>query len=187
MRLVVGLGNPGGKYEGTRHNVGFDFIDYLAREHGVSLAAKWQARVAKARLWEHRVVLAKPETFMNNSGLAVGRISAYFHIPPEDVVVVHDDLDLELARLKLVMNRGPGGHNGVSSIISHLGGRNFARFRFGIGRPPAGMPASRYVLARFAAAERLEVDEAMPRLAAALKILLDEGAAKAMNLVNTGR
>ncbi len=184
MKLLVGLGNPGARYDRTRHNVGFRFLDYLAAEEGIVFGGKWQAQVAKARLWGHQVILAKPETFMNNSGQAVGRIVSYFGLDPADVIVVHDDLDLDLGRVKLVVNRGAGGHNGVLSIISHLHSREFARFRFGIGRPPAAMPVSRYVLARFAAEENEVVEAALPRLADGVRQVLEQGVTKAMNSVN---
>jgi len=184
MKMLVGLGNPGAKYDGTRHNVGFQCIDYLAAESGASFSAKWQSQVAQAVLFGHKAVLVKPETYMNNSGQAVGRIAAYFKIYREDIVVIHDDLDLDLARLKLVVNRGAGGHNGITSIISHLGGKQFARFRFGIGRPPREMPVSRFVLSKFSADERQLVEERLPRVAEGVDILFNDGIDKAMGEVN---
>ena len=121
---------------------------------------------------------------MNESGRSVGRIAAYYRVDPENIVVVHDDLDLELARVKVVVNRGPGGHNGIVSLISHLGSRNFARIRFGIGRPQSEIPVSRFVLTGFSPDEQGAVDQKIKEVEQYIKLIVEKGAISAMNLIN---
>jgi len=185
MRLIVGLGNPGEKYRGTRHNIGFQVLDYLAEQVDLSFSgSKWQAQVLKSTLWGESTVLVKPETFMNESGLAVGMISSYYRIASEDIIVVHDDLDLDLARVKVVVNRGAGGHNGISSLISHLGNKKFTRVRVGIGRPPGLMSASDFVLGRFNQGERKVISEKIPQICSDLRLIVEQGALGAMATIN---
>jgi PTH1 family peptidyl-tRNA hydrolase len=185
MRLIVGLGNPGDKYRGTRHNIGFQVLDYLAEQSGLQFSgSKWQAKVLKTMLWGESLVLVKPETFMNNSGLAVGMISSYYRVASKDVIAVHDDLDLDLGRVKLVVNRGAGGHNGIASLIQHLGDKEFSRLRVGIGRPPGKMPASDFVLGRFNSTEREIFAEKIPEICSDLRLIVEEGALSAMGLIN---
>lgn len=185
MQLIVGLGNPGAKYEGTRHNIGFQVLDYLAENNNLRFSdSKWRARVVKANLWGKSLLLVKPETFMNESGIAVGRIAGYYRVAIQDVIVIHDDLDLEVARVKIVVNRGAGGHNGIASLISHLGGREFPRVRVGIGRPPKEIPASEFVLARFNSAEQKIIAEKLSEIAHDIKLIVENGPVAAMGLVN---
>ncbi len=187
MHLVVGLGNPGKKYEQTRHNIGFMALDYLAEKEGVNFAdSKWEAKVAQVRMGEGKAVFAKPETFMNNSGRAVGKICSYYKIPPENVIVVQDDVDLELGRIKLVVNRGAGGHKGILSIIQHLGVKKISRIRVGIGRPPedSGMPVSRFVLAKFTSSEQSTLDLLLASVAEGIRLIFEQGAIGAMNQIN---
>jgi PTH1 family peptidyl-tRNA hydrolase len=183
--LLVGLGNPGGEYAMTRHNIGFLFLDYLAGRHGLALkSSKWQADTAKGALWGRPVVLCKPMTFMNRSGSAVGQVVRFYGMEPDRVVVIHDDLDLPFGRIKLVSNRGAGGHNGIKSLIDHLGTKDFPRIRVGVGRPPGETPASDYVLARFSGDEQRELPALFARLEEAVERLLAEGVAAAMNAIN---
>lgn len=185
MRLIVGLGNPGANYQGTRHNIGFQVLDLLASEHNVSFAdSKWQAKVAKCTLWGQHVILVKPETYMNESGRAVGAIASYYRVPPEDIVVLHDDLDLPLARIKVVCSRGAGGHNGILSLMSHLDSRDFVRIRLGIGRPDPSVPVKNFVLARFLPEEQGIVLQQMGTIYQVIRMVLEKGPVAAMSLVN---
>ncbi len=185
MRLIVGLGNPGEKYRSTRHNIGFQVLDYLAEQVDSPFSgSKWQAQVLKSTLWGKSAVLVKPETFMNESGLAVGMISSYYRVASEDIIVVHDDLDLDLARVKVVVNRGAGGHNGIASLISHLGDKKFTRVRVGIGRPPGLMSVSDFVLGRFNQDERKVISEKIPQICADIRLIVEQGALGAMVTIN---
>lgn len=185
MLLVVGLGNPGSKYENTRHNVGFMFLDYLAAQAGVAFkAGRWQAEVAKLSPECGGSLLVKPTTFMNLSGQAVARLAAYHQVEPDRIIVVHDDLDLEPGRLKVVFDRGPGGHNGIKSIIDNLGTRQFARLRVGIGRPPEFMAPAAFVLSRFNAEERTRLEEGFAEMAELVALVDRQGVVAAMNQFN---
>lgn len=186
MQLLLGLGNPGPEYAATRHNVGFLFIDFLAARHGISLKreSKWEAEVGKGALWGRQVLLAKPLTFMNRSGLAAGRIAQFYRLDPADLVVFHDELDLPFNSCRVAKGRGAGGHNGIRSLMEHLGSRDFTRFRIGVGRPPGERPAAGYVLAPFAAVERERLDQFFSFLEEGLQLLLLRDEKAAMNLIN---
>jgi len=184
--VIVGLGNPGKDYALTRHNIGFIFVDYLAAEHGLTFkGSKWQAETVKGQLWGQSVLLVKPQTYMNKSGLAVGQIANFYQVPNENIIVVHDDLDLELGRTKIVVNRGAGGHNGIRSLIEHLGGNDFVRFRFGIGRPQTAEAVSNYVLSRFSSPEQQVLAESLANLEQGVALLVSQGVMVAMNKVNS--
>lgn len=186
MRLIVGLGNPGESYQGTRHNIGFQALDSLAETHHVSFTeSKWQAKTAKGTLWGQPVILAKPETYMNESGRAVGQIASYYRISPQDIIVLHDDLDLALARIKVVCSRGAGGHNGILSLITHLGSRDFVRIRLGIGRPDPTMPVKNFVLARFLPEEQSIVHNQMGTIHQIIRLILEKGPLLAMSMINS--
>lgn len=185
MYLLVGLGNPGAEYLQTRHNIGFQFLDYLAARYGFAFGeSKWRALLAKTILWQENVLCLKPQTFMNLSGTAVVPAAEYYRVEVERIVVVHDDLDLPLGRIKIVTNSGAGGHNGIRSLIAQLGEKNFPRIKVGIGRPPGRMPVEKYVLSAFAAEERELRDQVLVEIAAAAELLLGKGLAAAMNAVN---
>lgn len=185
MLLIVGLGNPGAKYQGTRHNIGFQLLDYLGENNNFSFSAsKWRAQTARAEIWGEKLLFVKPETFMNESGQAVEGIASYFHIDPTDIIVIHDDLDLDLGRVKIVNNRGSGGHRGISSIIQHLHGREFTRIRVGIGRPPISMEVSDFVLGRFGSEERQILTVRMPQIEVALELIVKQGPLAAMAMIN---
>ena len=185
MRVVLGLGNPGAKYEKTRHNIGWRVIDELVSRyrlgHGRSehRAMTWDGRIAGAR-----VKLAKPLTFMNRSGEAARSLADYYRIPPEAILVVHDDLDTPFGALKLRRSGGHGGQNGIRSIVQHLGSKEFARLRFGIGRPPGRMNPVDYVLQGFYADERDEIPALAGRGADAIEAWLRHGIDKAMSDFN---
>ncbi len=185
--LIVGLGNPGAKYAHTRHNIGFQFLDYLEQQYSLRFSSsKWQADVIRTELWQKQVVLVKPETYMNKSGIAVGAIARYYRIQPANMIVIHDDIDLDVGRLKIVVGRGAGGHNGIRSIIEHMGDKNFSRIRVGVGRPELPIPVDRYVLSSFSKDEQVVMDEAMGDIAQGLELIVTEGANAAMNKVNAG-
>lgn len=184
MIAIVGLGNPGRRYRGTRHNVGSDVVDRVAAKLGVRLAGDGWVRIARARFGRAAVLLAVPETYMNVSGQAVSDLARRRRVHPEALLVVHDDLDLPLGRLRLRPGNGAGGHNGVRSIIEHLATRTFPRLRVGIGRPPAGVAAETFVLERFTPEERTVIDEAVERAANAALAVVSDGLEAAMNRVN---
>lgn len=185
LTLIVGLGNPGREYAGNRHNAGFQCIDRLAKAHGLSFSRRQaRARVARGEINGHRVLLVKPQTFMNASGEAVGQLARFYKIAPADVLVLYDDLDLSLGKLRLRPGGGSGGHHGMRSVIQHLGTEDFPRLRLGIGRPPGGMDPVDYVLSDFTVDERAEMELAFERAIAAIECFLDEGIDAAMNAFN---
>lgn len=171
--VVVGLGNPGRSYERTRHNVGFLVADELAKRHDGSWRAKRKAEAAPVGLGSKDVTLLKPTTYMNNSGAAL----AGFKV--EQLVVIHDDLDLPTGDVRVKVGGGPGGHNGLRSVIQHLG-NDFVRVRVGIGRPPVGMSVTDYVLGRMDSA----IKEAVPLAADAVEAVIETGPEAAMNRFN---
>jgi peptidyl-tRNA hydrolase, PTH1 family len=182
MKAIVGLGNPGGEYAGTRHNVGFDVIDEVARRWGAKLKA-WKSVAALAVVPTHGVVLAEPTTFMNLSGEAVQRISDFYDIQPSELLVVVDDVNLPLGRLRLRAAGSAGGHNGLRSVIQHMGPA-FARLRIGVGRGDPAWDLADHVLARFEREERPAVEEAIGRAADAAELFVAEGIDPAMNRFN---
>ena len=184
MIIVTGLGNPGRRYTGTRHNVGQEVVYLLADQLRVRLADDGWARTARGRLEGATLVLAIPETFMNLSGQAVRDLLRRRRRRPGDLLVVHDDMDLSLGHLRLRPGNGPGGHNGVRSIIEEIGTGEFPRLRIGIGRPPAGVDPTDYVLERFTPEERGTIDEAVTRAAEAVTVAATQGLAAAMNRYN---
>ncbi len=150
MHLIAGLGNPGRKYDNTRHNAGFRFLDRLAESEGLrfSAAPRFRAEIAEWRTGGEKALLVKPQTFMNNSGEAVGALARYHQIPTNDIIVAYDDLDLPPGRFRLKRGGGHGGHNGLKSLNAHLPDNGYIRVRIGIGRPPAGMEVTPWVLGR---------------------------------------
>jgi peptidyl-tRNA hydrolase, PTH1 family len=185
LYLLVGLGNPGDRYEATRHNIGFLALDYVADRHGLAFTeSRWQALFSKAVLWKETVILIKPQTFMNASGRAVAAVASFFKIPPDRIIVVHDDLDLPLGRAKIVSDRGAGGHNGIRSIISELGTNDFCRIRAGIGRPQPPLAVTHYVLSEFEPEERSKVEEELVVIEEAVRLIIENGMPAAMNRIN---
>ena len=187
-RLVVGLGNPGPEYAGTRHNIGFEVVERLADKLDCSLRKKirFAAKVGEVTLEVGKITLAQPQTFMNRSGAAVAALVKWSKVLPAEVLVVVDDADLPLGQLRLRLSGGSGGHNGLRSIIAALGGNEeFARLRIGIGRTlPAGADISGHVLGRFSAAERGAVDATVGTAVEAVECCLREGFAVGMNRFN---
>ncbi len=185
MKLVVGLGNPGEGYARTRHNVGFLVADRLARALGGDFTVrKFAAELAEGRAGPEKVWIMKPQTFMNHSGEAVGGALRFWKLGLEDLVVVHDDLELEPFRVQLKVGGGDGGHNGLKSVNAHVGGRDYARVRVGVGRPPPGMDPADYVLGKFSKADEAELDLAVALATDAARLTVELGPLKAMNQVN---
>jgi len=185
--LVVGLGNPGPSYAGNRHNAGYLTADVLAARAGVRFrAGKFRASTAEGRVAESGVIIVKPLTFMNDSGIAVGGISGYHRLDPEHIVVIHDELDLPFGAIRLKRGGGDSGHNGLRSVTAHLGTREYYRVRIGIGRPPGRMDPAAYVLRDFSAAERKELPFVVDRAADAVEALLADGLAAAQNAFHSG-
>jgi PTH1 family peptidyl-tRNA hydrolase len=186
LMMVVGLGNPGREYAHHRHNIGFQVVNALAGAHGLVFARRkgTKAHVAEGRVGTRRALLARPQTFMNLSGQAVGRLSRAHHIPPERILVVYDDLDLPLGRLRLRPEGSSGGHKGMRSIIESLGTQAFPRLRVGIDRPLGGGDPVDYVLHPFAKEEQALVAETVARAVAADECWLWEGIAAAMDRFN---
>jgi PTH1 family peptidyl-tRNA hydrolase len=181
--LVVGLGNPGPQYEKTRHNVGFMVVDALAaRERArFSVHKKSGADAVTIRLAGRQVILAKPRTYMNLSGKPVAALARFFSVDPGNLVVVHDELDLDYGTLRLKMGGGEGGHNGLRSISQALGTKDYLRTRVGIGRPPGRMDPADYVLKPFSTVERKELDLVCEEAADAVELLLRVGLEAAQN------
>jgi peptidyl-tRNA hydrolase, PTH1 family len=188
-KLVVGLGNPGKEYDGTRHNVGFEVVDAVAKEFGCSFRSKkWRfaAAVAEAARPTGKILLAKPQTFMNRSGIAVAALVNWLKIAPAELLVVVDDADLPLGELRLRAAGGSGGHNGLRSVLEALGGdEGFARLRIGIGRTaPVGADITNHVLGKFSRADRAAMDEAVAAAAKAVIACVERGVTAAMNEFN---
>jgi len=185
MFMIVGLGNPGRRYADTRHNVGFMTVEELVRRHGAAeTAERMGARVARARIEGHDVLLVKPQTFMNESGQAVGRLWRWYRLRLEDLLVIGDDIDLPFGRLRLRTGGSAGGHKGLQSIFTHLGSPDVARLKIGIGRPDS-TEARDYVLSSFRPEERADLPAVLARAADAVELALRDGLTAAMNVVNS--
>src|SRR5215472_2263893 len=185
--LVAGLGNPGPAYAGNRHNAGYLTADVLAARAGARFrAGKFRATTAEGRVAGFGVIIVKPLTFMNDSGIAVAGISGYHRLDPEHVVAVHDELDLPFGTIRLKRGGGDNGHNGLRSVTAHLGTRDYYRVRIGIGRPPGRMDPAAYVLRNFAASEAEELPLLLDRAADAVEALLTSGLPAAQNAFHGG-
>ena len=155
MKLIAGLGNPGEQYQSNRHNLGFLTLDYLAGRHDIPLKKQgFEALFGKGKIGNERVLLAKPQTYMNLSGIAIERLVSYFRVDIKDLIVVHDDLDLPFETIRLKKGGGEGGHKGLMSIIQHVGSADFLRVRIGIGKPIRKSMVEKYVLSPFAEEEQ---------------------------------
>jgi PTH1 family peptidyl-tRNA hydrolase len=185
MKLVVGLGNPGRRYEGTRHNIGFDVVDLLSRRHGAEWETAPRGVEAMAARWRTTdVVLAKPLTYMNLSGPAVVGLLQFYKIDTADLLIVVDDVNLELGRLRARPGGSAGGHNGLKSVIGSLGSEQFARLRIGVGRGDGRRDLADHVTAKFERDERSTVAETVDRSADAVQTFVAEGIAAVMNKYN---
>jgi PTH1 family peptidyl-tRNA hydrolase len=185
VHLLVGLGNPGTKYRGNRHNVGFHVVDRIAERRGGGAAwkEKFRGRYLKTEIEGHEVVLLEPMTYMNLSGESVQPAMAFFKVALADLVVVHDELDLSWPTVRVKVGGGAAGHNGIKSLIQHCGA-DFARVRIGIGRPPGGRSTESWVLSDFDSIERAELPAVIDQAAAAAEAVVVRGAPAAMNAFN---
>jgi PTH1 family peptidyl-tRNA hydrolase len=183
--LVAGLGNPGPRYASNRHNVGFRCLELLAASHGLAFDKRQKrAVVSLGTIRARRIILAKPQTFMNESGRAVVPLARFYKVQSECLMIVYDDLDLLLGTIRMRPEGGSGGHKGMRSIIEHLGTQDFARLRIGIGRPPGQMDPAAYVLQDFTIEEKLLLEETLEHAVAAIEVWLSEGVEVAMNRYN---
>ena len=186
--LIVGLGNPGKNYEFTRHNAGFLTLDHIASELDTEINnLNNNALVADVVINNHRCLLVKPQTFMNNSGTAVRDIAKFYKIPPEKIVVIFDDISLPCGKLRIRRKGTDGGHNGIKSIIQQLGTQNFMRVRVGVGAKPKGWDLADYVLGRFDRDDRQLVEDAQDRACEAVEMILSDSVDAAMNKFNVSK
>lgn len=184
--LIVGLGNPGREHEKNRHNIGFMTIDLLAKEWHISLGKVQQRAITgQGRLGEDTIILAKPQTYMNRSGDSIGPLARYYKVPPQNVLIIYDEIDIPFGSLRLRRKGGSGGHNGMKSVINHLG-PDFPRIRVGVGRPPGKMPASAYVLRDFKGDDWPIVAELLDDAVAATNAFVKDGIDLAMTHHNKG-
>ena len=186
MYLIAGLGNPGSKYAGTRHNMGYDVIDRLVERHRIPQSGvKFNAMFGKGMIGGQKVVLIKPLSYMNLSGGPVQQMASYFKIDPKTrLIVIQDDIDLSPGQLRIRQKGSAGGHNGLKDIIQKLGTEEFCRVKIGVGAKPKDWDLADHVLGRFEPAERKKVDEALDEAADAVELILSEGADAAMNKYN---
>ena len=185
MNLIVGLGNPGRGYRFTRHNTGFLVIDEVARRNGIALdQRRYKTRFGRGLIKEHEAILAKPLTFMNLSGIAVGRIMKVFHLGAKDLIVIQDDVDIDLGRIRIKQGGGHGGHKGIESIQDILGDSGFARIKVGIGRPEGYKDVADYVLESFSDDERVLLREIIGRAGESVETIIGEGVQAAMARFN---
>lgn len=188
--IIAGLGNRGSKYDGTRHNVGFMLVDYLAQLHRLEFSPiKWQALAARGHLWGEQVWLVKPQTYMNLSGISVAGVADYYDVDNRNILVVHDDLDMNVGRIKLVDGGGAGGHKGIKSIVQHLGTPDFLRLKIGIGRPGNSdahpdMPVDKFVVAPFSKEEAMVIEERINNLESGIRLLVQGDVSQAMSILN---
>jgi PTH1 family peptidyl-tRNA hydrolase len=187
MKLIIGLGNPGRAYANNRHNIGFVCLNHFARTHSIKFDRKQgQARIGTGRVAGNEAVLAKPQTYVNLSGESVSRLVKRFRVSLDDLVIIHDDLDLPLAKIRLSHGSSSGGHKGIESIIAELGSQDFIRIRIGIGRPAEASEEEiiNYVLSDFTTEQKKAITPIIPKVTEALLCLLTEGLTTAMNKFN---
>jgi peptidyl-tRNA hydrolase, PTH1 family len=186
--LVAGLGNPGERYSRSRHNVGFLVVDQIARSFNIPVEKKkFDSLYAECRLGKERLILVKPQTFMNLSGTSVRQWVAFYRLPLENMIMIHDDLDVELGRIKLVHGGGSGGHKGIESTVQELGTVDFPRLKVGIGRPRYGEAVEDFVLSPFYSDQRELMESIINKAAQAAEVWAREGISNAMNVFNRGQ
>ena len=185
MKIIVGLGNPGNEYRTTRHNVGFMILDELAQHWKSGFwKNRFDAEISEYRHNSELILLVKPQTYMNLSGVSIAQIMRFYKITPVDLIVIYDDLDLHPGQIRLRTKGGAGGHKGVQSLLFHLNTADFPRIRVGIGRPPDGWNTADYVLSVFAQNEHLLINESINTVVAAIDYIVKSGFTKAMNKFN---
>ena len=186
MYLIAGLGNPTKEYDKTRHNVGFSVIDVLADKYGIDVSErKHRAYCGKGVIEGQKVLLVKPQTFMNLSGESLRAAVDYYKIPPEEIIVIYDDISLEPGQLRIRLKGSAGGHNGIKNIIAQLGTQEFPRIKVGVGAKPPRMDLADYVLSRFSRGEQAQMDDAFKEAADAAVMMMTDGAERAMNHYNS--
>ena len=186
MIIIAGLGNPTKEYEGTRHNVGFQVIDKIAEKYNIAVdAKKGRAYVGKGIIEGQKVLLVKPQTYMNLSGESIRELVDYFKVDPkEELLVIYDDISLDVGQLRIRKKGSAGGHNGIKNIIAHLGTQEFPRIKVGVGDKPPRMDLADYVLSRFSKEDREKMEQAFKDAADAVEVMITEGADAAMNRFN---
>jgi PTH1 family peptidyl-tRNA hydrolase len=186
LRVIVGLGNPGPEHQVTRHNAGFWFVDVLARQHGAEFRdyRKFSGEIARVTISGRELILLKPTTYMNRSGLSVRQLSDFYKIAPDDILVVYDELDLPVGSIRLKQGGGHGGHNGMRDIIAHIG-ESFWRLRLGIGHPGNKADVIDYVLSRAPSHEEDLIMDAVSQAADAMPVILEQGAERAMTKLHS--
>jgi PTH1 family peptidyl-tRNA hydrolase len=185
MYIIIGLGNPTREYEATRHNVGFDAITRLADDNNISLdTKKHKAICGKGMIGGEKVILAKPQTYMNLSGESVRELMDFYKVTKEEIIVVYDDISLDVGQLRIRTKGSAGGHNGIKNIIAHLSSDEFCRIKIGVGDKPKNWDLADYVLARFPKEEEPMIREALEKVSKACETIIKEGAQVAMNLYN---
>lgn len=186
VHLIAGLGNPGRKFRNSRHNVGFEVIEQWSRDLGVRLGSRrFKSRHVKTRFENAEIILLCPLTYMNQSGHALSACCNYYAVQASDVLVIHDDVDLPLGRLKFTKNSSSGGHKGVGSIIEQLGSGKFSRLKIGVGRPRRGEPVERYVLGRFYPDEEELIERVIQLAVQGCQLFVLKGIESAMNQINS--
>lgn len=185
MKVIVGLGNPGSEYAATRHNVGFMAIDAVAAKYGVQVwRDKFSAQIGECMIGNEKILLVKPQTYMNLSGEAVGPLLSWYKLPSEQMAVLYDDMDIEVGSARIRLKGSAGGHNGIKSILAHIGTEDFARFRIGIGRPAKGWSVVDHVLAKFSDADRAAVENVVEKIVPAVECFVKNGIDLTMNRYN---
>lgn len=185
MYLIAGLGNPSRTYEGTRHNIGFTMIDAIGNKCGIDVTTKkHKALVGRGMIDGMRVILAKPQTYMNLSGESIREITDFYKIEPENIIIIYDDISLDVGQLRIRKKGSAGGHNGVKNIIAHLGTQEFPRIKVGIGNKPEGWDLADYVLSKYTKAEQEALEEASEGVIGAVKLMLADDIEAAMNKYN---
>lgn len=185
MYVVVGLGNPGKQYENTRHNVGFNVIDILAKEYGISVSKiKHKALIGEGRIGSEKVLLVKPQTYMNLSGETLIDIYNYYKVDIENIIVIYDDIDLEVGKIRIRKKGSGGTHNGMRSIIKCLGDNNFPRVRVGVSKPKSGQDLADFVLSRFRKEENDDIELGLEKAAKSVDVMIRDNIDLAMNKYN---
>lgn len=186
MFVIVGLGNPGKEYENTRHNAGFGSIDEIAKKNNISVTENdFNALIGKGYIGGQKVILVKPQTYMNNSGEAVRKVTDYFKVDPtSEMIIIYDDISLDVGMLRIRDKGSAGGHNGIKSIIAHLGTQEFLRIKVGVGEKPSQMDLADYVLGHFGQEDRDKMTEAYKKAAEATEMIMADEIEKAMNIYN---
>lgn len=183
--LVIGLGNPGNRYDNTKHNVGFETVDLLAEKYNIKLSKlKHKALYGDGTIENKKVILSKPQTYMNLSGESVRDMAEWYKIPMQNIIIIYDDIDLQLGKIRVRPKGSSGTHNGMRSVLYHIQSEDFPRIRIGVGRPPEGWDLADYVLSKFSSEERKVINESILQAAEAVPVIIKSGTEAAMNKYN---